>query len=79
MGYTREAEADLEYLRMKAACANGRQLGKTLANIALLEDAILIYRLRHKLQQEDKYPIPQSLLVQTFMRKFQDDMDRRRP
>jgi hypothetical protein len=48
--------------------------------IDLLEDAIVVYRLRHKLRQGDKYQhIPASLLVQTFMRKLQDDVDRRRP
>lgn len=70
-------EADIAYLRMKAACASGRQLGKTLANIALLEDAIIIYRLASPAREDKYHNIPASLLVQTSMRKLRDDLDRR--
>lgn len=99
MEFTTESE-DLAYLRKKAAFASGRQLGKTLANIALIEDAIIVYRIKGRvdsdvlnlmrfgftiaeamrmLAREDKYQhtIPASLLVQTFMRKLRDDLDRR--
>lgn len=71
------ATSDLEYLRKKATFVSGRQLGKTLTNIKLLEDAIVIYRCV-RLPREDKYHnIPASLLVQTSMRKLQDGLDRR--
>lgn len=71
-----ESRRDIEHLRMKAAMVSGRQLGKTLANIALLEDAVIIYRLGH-LRRKDKYHnIPASLLVQTFMRELHNDLDR---
>ncbi len=78
---SRDSDLDLEYFREKLArMEDGRsfQAMRARAQIALLEDAIKIYRLVSP-PREDKYQhnIPASLLVQTFMRKLQNDLDRR--
>ena len=72
METTLEFDADLAYLRKKAAVSSGRQLGKTLATIAHLEDAIKIYHLASPPREGKYHNIPASLLVQTFMRELQD-------
>ena len=78
----KDAEVDLEYFNMKLirGLRAGDDIDKIRIQRKLLDDAITIYHLHRPPSIDNKYhQIPQSLLVQTFMRELQDGMDRRRP
>jgi len=76
-----DIESDLEYFRekMSQALISGRQFGKTKAQYELLKDSLVIYHLTQPARVDKYHNIPQSLLVNLFVRKLQDGLDRRRP